>query len=116
MFAGFLDRKTAEGVHLHKLGRLGIGSGESMNEVPLGLECPDGKERFRRLADQWNDDAYATRERASEEILALGLSVTPELEKLAKTSKSPEIRIRARDALDRAFASAGMCPEGAPTA
>src|ERR1700704_3898210 len=28
---------------------LGVGSGESLNEVPLGLEWPDGKERFARL-------------------------------------------------------------------
>lgn len=28
----------------------------------------------------------------------------------------PEASGRARDALDRAFASAGMCPESAPTA
>ena len=30
---------------------LGVGSGESMNEVPLGLEWPDGKERFARLKE-----------------------------------------------------------------
>src|ERR1700753_2453484 len=30
---------------------LGIGSGESMNEVPLGLEWPEAKERFARLRE-----------------------------------------------------------------
>ena len=30
---------------------LGVGSGESMNEVPLGLNWPDGKERFARLKE-----------------------------------------------------------------
>ncbi len=30
---------------------LGMGSGESMNEVPLGLDWPDGKERFARLRE-----------------------------------------------------------------
>jgi coenzyme F420-dependent glucose-6-phosphate dehydrogenase len=30
---------------------LGVGSGESMNEVPLGLTWPDGKERFARLKE-----------------------------------------------------------------
>lgn len=30
---------------------LGVGSGESMNEAPLGLEWPDGKERFARLKE-----------------------------------------------------------------
>jgi coenzyme F420-dependent glucose-6-phosphate dehydrogenase len=30
---------------------LGIGSGESMNEVPLGIEWPEQKERFARLRD-----------------------------------------------------------------
>lgn len=30
---------------------LGIGSGESLNEVPLGIEWPDGKERFARLKE-----------------------------------------------------------------
>lgn len=30
---------------------LGLGSGESMNEVPLGLQWPDGKERFARLRE-----------------------------------------------------------------
>jgi coenzyme F420-dependent glucose-6-phosphate dehydrogenase len=30
---------------------LGVGSGESLNEVPLGLEWPDGKERFARLKE-----------------------------------------------------------------
>jgi coenzyme F420-dependent glucose-6-phosphate dehydrogenase len=30
---------------------LGIGSGESMNEVPLGIEWPEGKERFARLRE-----------------------------------------------------------------
>jgi coenzyme F420-dependent glucose-6-phosphate dehydrogenase len=30
---------------------LGVGSGESMNEVPLGLDWPDGKERFARLKE-----------------------------------------------------------------
>ncbi len=30
---------------------LGIGSGESLNEVPLGVEWPDGKERFARLKE-----------------------------------------------------------------
>ena len=29
----------------------GVGSGESLNEVPLGLEWPDGKERFARLKE-----------------------------------------------------------------
>jgi len=30
---------------------LGIGTGESMNEVPLGIEWPDQKERFARLRE-----------------------------------------------------------------
>ncbi len=30
---------------------LGVGSGESMNESPLGVEWPDGKERFARLKE-----------------------------------------------------------------
>ncbi len=30
---------------------LGMGSGESMNEVPLGIEWPDGKERFARFRE-----------------------------------------------------------------
>ena len=30
---------------------LGVGSGESLNEVPLGLEWPDGKERFARFKE-----------------------------------------------------------------
>ena len=42
---------------------LGVGSGESLNEVPLGLQWPDGKERFARLKEAvtlikqlWSDD------------------------------------------------------------
>jgi coenzyme F420-dependent glucose-6-phosphate dehydrogenase len=30
---------------------LGVGSGESLNEVPLGVPWPDGKERFARLKE-----------------------------------------------------------------
>lgn len=30
---------------------LGVGSGESMNEAPLGIQWPDGKERFARLRE-----------------------------------------------------------------
>ncbi|HEU0190644.1 MAG TPA: LLM class flavin-dependent oxidoreductase, partial [Mycobacterium sp.] len=30
---------------------LGLGTGESMNEVPLGLQWPDGKERFARFRE-----------------------------------------------------------------
>jgi coenzyme F420-dependent glucose-6-phosphate dehydrogenase len=30
---------------------LGVGSGESLNEVPLGITWPDGKERFARLKE-----------------------------------------------------------------
>ncbi len=30
---------------------LGVGSGESLNEVPLGLSWPDGKERFARMKE-----------------------------------------------------------------
>jgi coenzyme F420-dependent glucose-6-phosphate dehydrogenase len=30
---------------------LGVGSGESLNEVPLGLKWPEGKERFARLKE-----------------------------------------------------------------
>jgi coenzyme F420-dependent glucose-6-phosphate dehydrogenase len=30
---------------------LGVGSGESLNEVPLGTKWPDGKERFARLKE-----------------------------------------------------------------
>ena len=30
---------------------LGLGTGESMNEVPLGFEWPDGKERFARFRE-----------------------------------------------------------------
>lgn len=30
---------------------LGVGSGESLNEVPLGIEWPDGKERFARMKE-----------------------------------------------------------------
>jgi coenzyme F420-dependent glucose-6-phosphate dehydrogenase len=40
-----------------------VGSGESLNEVPLGLAWPDGKERFARLKEAvslikqlWSDD------------------------------------------------------------
>jgi coenzyme F420-dependent glucose-6-phosphate dehydrogenase len=42
---------------------LGVGSGESLNEVPLGIEWPDGKERFARLKESvqliqqlWRED------------------------------------------------------------
>jgi coenzyme F420-dependent glucose-6-phosphate dehydrogenase len=42
---------------------LGIGTGESMNEVPLGIEWPDQKERFARLRESaelmrrlWTED------------------------------------------------------------
>ena len=42
---------------------LGVGSGESLNEVPLGIEWPDGKERFARLKESvqliqklWSED------------------------------------------------------------
>jgi coenzyme F420-dependent glucose-6-phosphate dehydrogenase len=42
---------------------LGVGSGESLNEVPLGAEWPDGKERFARLKEAvtlikqlWSED------------------------------------------------------------
>jgi coenzyme F420-dependent glucose-6-phosphate dehydrogenase len=42
---------------------LGLGSGESMNEVPLGVEWPDGKERFARFREAvkliralWSDE------------------------------------------------------------
>lgn len=42
---------------------LGVGSGESLNEVPLGLRWPDGKERFARLKEAvtlirqlWSED------------------------------------------------------------
>ncbi len=42
---------------------LGVGSGESLNEVPLGLAWPDGKERFARLKESvqlikqlWTED------------------------------------------------------------
>ncbi|MEV6487721.1 glucose-6-phosphate dehydrogenase (coenzyme-F420) [Actinoplanes sp. NPDC051633] len=42
---------------------LGVGSGESLNEVPLGTQWPDGKERFARLKEAvtlikqlWSED------------------------------------------------------------
>ena len=42
---------------------LGMGTGESMNEVPLGIEWPDGKERFARFREAvrlikqlWSED------------------------------------------------------------
>ena len=42
---------------------LGVGSGESLNEVPLGTKWPDGKERFARLKEAvtlirqlWSED------------------------------------------------------------
>jgi coenzyme F420-dependent glucose-6-phosphate dehydrogenase len=42
---------------------LGMGTGESMNEVPLGVEWPDGKERFARfreavrlIRELWTDE------------------------------------------------------------
>jgi len=42
---------------------LGVGSGESLNEVPLGVAWPDGKERFARLKESvqliqklWTED------------------------------------------------------------
>ncbi|WP_153506505.1 glucose-6-phosphate dehydrogenase (coenzyme-F420) [Cumulibacter manganitolerans] len=42
---------------------LGVGSGESLNEAPLGLQWPDGKERFARLKEAlqliealWSDE------------------------------------------------------------
>jgi coenzyme F420-dependent glucose-6-phosphate dehydrogenase len=42
---------------------LGVGSGESLNEVPLGIPWPDGKERFARLKESvqlikklWTED------------------------------------------------------------
>ena len=30
---------------------LGVGTGESLNEVPLGIEWPEQKERFARLKE-----------------------------------------------------------------
>ena len=56
---------------------------------------------FRRHVDRWEDDSYEARQQASEEIVSLGASIAPELDKLAKTSKSAEIRVRARHARDR---------------
>jgi coenzyme F420-dependent glucose-6-phosphate dehydrogenase len=57
---------------------LGIGSGESMNESPLGIEWPEQKERFARLRESidlikllWSEDrvdfegTYYTTERAT---------------------------------------------------
>lgn len=43
--------------------RLGVGTGEAMNEVPLGIEWPEFRERFRRLRESielirrlWRDE------------------------------------------------------------
>ena len=57
---------------------LGVGSGESLNEVPLGIPWPEGKERFARLKEAvalirqlWTEDrvtfegAYYRTERAT---------------------------------------------------
>ena len=47
---------------------LGVGSGESLNEVPLGIPWPDGKERFARLKESvqlikqlWTEDRVSFR-------------------------------------------------------
>lgn len=48
-----LVAQAAATIHNLSSGRsfLGVGTGESMNEVPLGIEWPDTKERFARLRE-----------------------------------------------------------------
>jgi WD40 repeat protein len=64
----------------------------------FGGQAPTAEERarietlFRRL----DDNDYATREKASKELSAIGFVIEPELRRLAKESPSPEVRIRCR--------------------
>jgi WD40 repeat protein len=78
-------------------------SGRLIRVFRLDLKpaADDNLTRFHKLISQWNDDSYSTREQASKEILSLGLSIAPELDKLVKETTSAEVRIRARHAREQ---------------
>jgi WD40 repeat protein len=66
----------------------------------LDLRDPSAEEsqRIEKLLASLNDDSYAVREKASDELRGLGLVAVPELDK-ATGSPSAEVRVRSRAVL-----------------
>jgi WD40 repeat protein len=74
------------------------GNGKTVDLFDLPLREADGKalERIRGLIAKLDEDAYAARETATEELREIGFLAEPELRKAATESPSAEVRIRAR--------------------
>ena len=68
---------------------------------PLDLQqaTPADEKRIRQLMALWDDDDFAVREKASQDLIQMGHVTLALLEKAAKEAPSPEVRIRAREVL-----------------
>jgi RNA polymerase sigma factor (sigma-70 family) len=58
------------------------------------------RKRIERLLKELDDDAFTTREKASEELRAMGSAIVPALKKASEASPSAEVRVRARRLLE----------------
>jgi WD40 repeat protein len=69
--------------------------------IDLRQPTPADEKRARELMGLWDDEAYAVREKASQELARMGNVARAHLAKAARESASAEVRIRAREVLRR---------------
>jgi WD40 repeat protein len=65
-------------------------------DFTLDAATPEQTKRIDALIEKLDDEAYAIREQARKDILAVGFVAEPRLRKIMKTSPSAEVRIRSR--------------------
>jgi len=77
------------------------GNAKTVQILPLDLRPANAVEQKRigELMSLWENDSFDVREKASQDVQKMGPIAEPFLTKAIKESSSPEVRIRARDAL-----------------
>ncbi len=105
-----LGRRHIGGVYSMALSRDGRrlavgGNGQiALFELNFGAPTPAETERIRTLLDQLDDDSYDAREKASRDLLALGMVAEEDVRRMAEESPSAEVRIRCRRIRDQLLA------------
>jgi WD40 repeat protein len=83
----------------HTMALWGYGRTIALFDLDRRPPDPARSRRIAALLGQLNEDSYATRERATRELKALGWIAEPALRQAARESAAAEVRIRARAVL-----------------
>jgi WD40 repeat protein len=67
--------------------------------IDLRQATPADEQRVRELVARWDEESFAEREKASQDLVRMGDVTRPLLAKAAREAASAEVRIRAREVL-----------------